>query len=135
MSDRESEWHKLEVGYYWPREETTEDGGYWKWSELKRDPVPEDVDPDELDWEYEFTHPAECGHGCFSCGTHQTCGIDYDVAQIGIVDALGGSHLQPGLYAARHHLDVHRTQDGAEVSSWIECLPTKPDDSRFVGLP
>jgi hypothetical protein len=125
MSEKYGAWHKLEVGWWEPINDT--------WKQRTDAPPPEDIDG-EVDWDYVFTHPAECGHGCFYCGSHQTCGIDYDVVQIGIHDALGQAQPAPGLYAARHVLEVSVGLDGREVSTWIELDPAEPGDSRFEGL-
>lgn len=105
-------WHELTVTW-----SPTESEDIFVMMESK--PVPAHLGPDDIRWDYDFQHPPECGKSCHGCGIHPSCGIDFDLLEIGTTDLIG-EILEPGVYRARHWSETYRSFYGAEYDTGVE---------------
>lgn len=103
-------WHELTVTWY-----PTESLDAFVIMESTK-PVPEGI---EVEWDYAFVHPPECGRSCHGCGIHPDCGIDFDRLEIGTSE-LFGQDLEPGVYRARHWSETYHGFFGTEYDTGIE---------------
>lgn len=110
MSESYGPWHKLMVSWFNPLNDT--------WTEITQKPIPEEL-KGEVDIDYTFEHPEDCGSACRLCGDHPQCGIDWDISQAGVESLLDGD-LNPGDYRVRHCVEVYNTWDSHEVTTYLE---------------